>query len=232
LRADNTWVTPPLASTTNDGTVTALPTTDQTIKYLRGDNTWVTPAAFTGATASIDGKAGFVPIPVAGRHNRFLRGDGTWAVAVTPFTGATTTTDGTEGGVPAPPQGNPNRTLRANGTWSTGTTVTTPTANLALTAEHTGGLVNLTSAVIVTLNNSIFAAGQSVEIYNSTTTDRTISFGTSISHRLQPATDPTTTGFQAAITGNSRTLKANGYMRILFITATSAIIMGYGIATA
>lgn len=32
----------------------------------------------TGATASENGRAGLVPVPVAGDQNKFLRGDGTW----------------------------------------------------------------------------------------------------------------------------------------------------------
>lgn len=32
----------------------------------------------TGATADANGKAGLVPVPVAGKQEAYLRGDGTW----------------------------------------------------------------------------------------------------------------------------------------------------------
>lgn len=39
-------------------------------------NTWI---AMSGASASADGRAGYVPAPATGQQNLFLRGDGTWA---------------------------------------------------------------------------------------------------------------------------------------------------------
>ena len=33
----------------------------------------------TGATSTVDGASGLVPVPLAGDQNKYLRGDGTWA---------------------------------------------------------------------------------------------------------------------------------------------------------
>ena len=53
------------------------------------------PGVFTGATSSVDGKAGLVKAPIKGQENSFLKGDGTWGVPTnTVFTaGAYNSTD-------------------------------------------------------------------------------------------------------------------------------------------
>lgn len=44
----------------------------------------ITIADMTGATDSVDGKAGSVPAPKAGEETKFLRGDGKWATITIP----------------------------------------------------------------------------------------------------------------------------------------------------
>lgn len=48
---------------------------------LDGNNTYIaiTNNAFSGASASIGGRAGLVPAPSAGDQDKYLKGDGTWA---------------------------------------------------------------------------------------------------------------------------------------------------------
>ena len=50
--------------------------------FLKADGTWSVPpgtaSAMTGASASAEGAAGFVPAPSSGQQGSFLRGDGTW----------------------------------------------------------------------------------------------------------------------------------------------------------
>lgn len=85
------------------GTVPA-PAVSEREYFLKGDGTWAEivipeqvqsdwntvatqspayirnkPGAFAGATASADGKLGFVPAPRVAERGMFLRGDGTWA---------------------------------------------------------------------------------------------------------------------------------------------------------
>ncbi len=49
-----------------------------------------TIAQFVGATASVNGQAGYVPAPVAGQQGSVLLGDGTWSSGVTFLSGAAT----------------------------------------------------------------------------------------------------------------------------------------------
>ena len=61
-------VTAAQAITKSDITALGIPAQDT--------NTWI---AMAGASASADGRAGYVPAPTTGQQNLFLRGDGTWA---------------------------------------------------------------------------------------------------------------------------------------------------------
>lgn len=61
-------VTAAQAITKSDITALGIPAQDT--------NTWI---AMAGASASADGRAGYVPAPATGQQNLFLRGDGTWA---------------------------------------------------------------------------------------------------------------------------------------------------------
>lgn len=73
---------------------------------------------FIGASASVDGQAGYVPGPGASEEGFFLRGDGVWAAPVDAFTGATASVAGTPGYVPAPSAGQQGRFLRGDATWA------------------------------------------------------------------------------------------------------------------
>ena len=59
-------------------TATAVSKSDITALGIpaQDTNTWI---AMGGASASADGRAGYVPAPATGQQNLFLRGDGTWA---------------------------------------------------------------------------------------------------------------------------------------------------------
>ena len=89
----------------------------------------------TGATASANGKAGFVPAPEKGASNRYLCSDGTWAVppntTYSAMIGATASAAGTSGLVPAPASGAQGKYLRGDGTWQTppGTTYSEATTS-------------------------------------------------------------------------------------------------------
>lgn len=73
----------------------------------------------TGATASENGRAGYVPAPGVGKQYLFLRGDGTWQRPTNTeydvFGGATETMAGRMGLVPAPEIGKHNSVLFGTG---------------------------------------------------------------------------------------------------------------------
>ena len=71
----------------------------------------------TGATSSVNGTAGLVPVPEAGKEGKFLRGDATWA-AEADMTGAAAGAAGAHGLVPAPVAGDNTKFLRGDGTWT------------------------------------------------------------------------------------------------------------------
>lgn len=96
----------------------------------------------TGATSSVAGKSGLVPVPAAGAQSKYLRGDGTWAVPTNTtysnFTGATSSAAGAKGLVPAPAKGYQNRYLRGDGTWVA--------LSSSLTSTSTASALNLAGA--------------------------------------------------------------------------------------
>lgn len=76
----------PFPSSPNNGD-THTPDNGITYKYNSSKDAWLIQAAsggggsasaMTGATASVAGTAGIVPVPAAGTNYKFLRGDGTW----------------------------------------------------------------------------------------------------------------------------------------------------------
>ena len=71
----------------------------------------------TGATSSVNGTAGLVPVPEAGKEAKFLRGDATWATEAD-MTGAAAGAAGAHGLVPAPASGDNTKFLRGDGSWT------------------------------------------------------------------------------------------------------------------
>lgn len=62
----------------------------QILVYDDNSNSWVNSdiqsviGIMQGATASVNGTSGLVPVPLAGDQNKFLRGDGSWAAPSVP----------------------------------------------------------------------------------------------------------------------------------------------------
>ena len=86
--------------------------------WLRTDGNLpnVDMSVMTGATASVKGKKGLVPMPAAGDQDKVLFGSGSWSDIAT-MSGATASAAGKKGLVPAPSAGYQTRVLSGAGTW-------------------------------------------------------------------------------------------------------------------
>ncbi len=94
-----------------------------------------------------------------------------------------------------------------------------PTLSNTATATKAGvGKCYLNTAAI-TINNSVFAAGDVVGVYNNSASSFSITQGTITTMRLGGTT---TTG--------SRTLAARGYATLFFPTATECVVFGAGVS--
>ena len=102
---------------------------------------------------------------------------------------------------------------------ATGSTLNPQTSAYVLIASDAGKTISITTGG-VTINNSIFSAGNLVTIYNNSASSQTITQGTGVT--LQWAGQSTST------TGN-RTLALYGICTILFISASTAVISGVGL---
>ena len=103
---------------------------------------------------------------------------------------------------------------------ATGATLNSQTAAYVLVAGDAGKVISITTGG-VTVNNSVFSAGNIVTIYNNSASNQTITQGTGVT--LQWA------GQATSSTGN-RTLGLYGIASIFFISASSAVISGSGIS--
>jgi hypothetical protein len=86
LKGDGTWSTTP--TTTVATSITSSGTNPVTSKAIYNalsgkSDTSHTHSAFTGATSSSAGAAGFVPAPGTSDRTKYLKGDGTWTAAPT-----------------------------------------------------------------------------------------------------------------------------------------------------
>ena len=105
------------------GNITLVPSSVNAsqIKYM--SETYALVEDMTGATASVDGTNGLVPMPSAGDNTKYLRGDGTWKTPTnttySDFTGATPQAAGAHGLVPAPTTSDTAKFLKGDGSWGT-----------------------------------------------------------------------------------------------------------------
>jgi hypothetical protein len=102
---------------------------------------------------------------------------------------------------------------------ATGATLNSQTSAYVAVAGDAGKLISITTGG-VTINNSVFSAGNIVTIYNNSGSSQTITQGTGVT--LQWAGQATST------TGN-RTLGLYGIATIVFLSASSAVITGSGL---
>lgn len=102
---------------------------------------------------------------------------------------------------------------------ATGSTLNSQTAAYVAVAGDAGKMISITTGG-VTINNSVFSAGNIVTIYNNSASSQTITQGTGVT--LQWA------GQSASTTGN-RTLGLYGIATIVFLSASSAVITGSGL---
>jgi len=102
---------------------------------------------------------------------------------------------------------------------ATGATLNSQAGAYVLVASDAGKIVSNTTGGI-TVNNSVFSAGNIVTIYNNSASSQTITQGTGVT--LQWA------GQSASTTGN-RTLGLYGIATIVFLSASSAVITGSGL---
>lgn len=102
---------------------------------------------------------------------------------------------------------------------ATGSTLNSQTAAYVAVAGDAGKMISITTGG-VTINNSVFSAGNIVTIYNNSGSSQTITQGTGVT--LQWA------GQTASTTGN-RTLGLYGIATIVFLSASSAVITGAGL---
>ena len=101
----------------------------------------------------------------------------------------------------------------------TGSTLNSQTGAYVLVAGDAGKTISITTGG-VTVNNSVFSAGNIVTIYNNSASSQTITQGTGVT--MQWA------GQTTSQTGN-RTLGLYGLATIVFISASNAIISGAGL---
>lgn len=112
------------------------------------DTTYTT---MKGATASVAGTSGLVPVPAAGKQTSFLRGDGTWVVPTnTTYSVVSTTANGLAPKLP----GNTTTYLRGDGTWGTppNTTYTLSSFGITATAAELNFCDGVTSNIQTQLN--------------------------------------------------------------------------------
>lgn len=102
---------------------------------------------------------------------------------------------------------------------ATGATLNSQTSAYVLVAGDAGKAISITTGG-VTVNNSVFSAGNIVTIYNNSASSQTITQGTGVT--LQWA------GQSTSSTGN-RTLGLYGIATIIFISASNAVISGAGL---
>lgn len=102
---------------------------------------------------------------------------------------------------------------------ASGATLNSQTSAYVLVAGDAGKVISITTGG-VTVNNSIFQAGNIVTIFNNSASSQTITQGTGVT--LQWAGQATST------TGN-RTLGLYGMATIVFLSASSAVIFGAGL---
>jgi len=101
----------------------------------------------------------------------------------------------------------------------TGSTLNSQTGAYVLAASDAGKTISITTGG-VTVNNSVFSAGNIVTIYNNSASSQTITQGAGLT--LQWA------GQSSSTTGN-RTLGLYGICTVVFISASNAVISGAGL---
>jgi len=135
-----------------NGLTPAAPAGTGTTKYLREDGTWQVPpdtdtnttySAFTGATASANGTAGLVIIPLIANRGQYLRGDGTWATPPDTDTDTVYTHPTTAGNKHIPAGGSSGQILRwsADGAAAWGADVDTDTNTWDANSKTVAGYV-------------------------------------------------------------------------------------------
>jgi hypothetical protein len=103
---------------------------------------------------------------------------------------------------------------------ATGSTLNSQTSAYVPVAGDAGKMISITTGG-VTINNSVFSAGNIITIYNNSASSQTITQGTGVT--LQWA------GQSSSTTGN-RTLGLYGIATIVFLSASSAVISGAGLS--
>jgi hypothetical protein len=167
------------------------------------------------ANLSIGGNAGNVTGTVA-------VGNGGTGITTTPSNGQVPIGNGTNYTAATLTGGNGISITNASGSITingTGSTLNSQTGAYVLVASDAGKTISITTGG-VTVNNSVFSAGNIVTIFNNSASSQTITQGTGVT--MQWA------GQTASQTG-SRTLGLYGLATLVFISASSVVISGAGL---
>ena len=204
-----------LINNTTTGAKTIKNTTGTGITVPAGKSMFV----FNDATNVVDAISALSSLSVAG------------TVTANSFTGAGTGLTGTAASLTA---GNSTTAATANALNTsnayTGTAfndsignlrnipINSKTTGYTLLVTDNGQCISITTGG-VTVPNSVFSAGQTVAIFNNSTSSQTITQGSGVTMTLGGTT----------LTGN-RTLAGNGLATVLFITSSTAVITGAGVS--